>query len=96
MSVLIDIFNNYCAYRYLNQRMLTGLLRGSITVQKTSCITGLDSTKYVNLLIILHNKADKSKLVKQMARLTEIHHFKSKLEFSVSIIKSLENTIIID
>ena len=34
-----------------SQRTLAYFLRGSITVQLTSCLTGLDSTKQVNMLL---------------------------------------------
>ena len=37
----------------VSKRKLTYFLLGSITVQLTSCLTGLDSTKRVNLLLIL-------------------------------------------
>ena len=36
----------------VNQRTLTDFVRGSITALLTSCLTGLDSTKQVNLLLI--------------------------------------------
>jgi len=34
------------------QRTLTYFVRGGITVRVTSCLTGLDSTKLVNLYLI--------------------------------------------
>ena len=36
----------------IEQKTLTYFIRGSITVQLTSCLTGLDSTKLVNLDLI--------------------------------------------
>ena len=36
------------------QRRLTYFVSGSITVQLTSCLTGLDPTKLVNLYLIQH------------------------------------------
>ena len=38
-------------------RILTYFVRGSITVQLTSCLTGLDLTKQVNLLFIHHEQS---------------------------------------
>ena len=43
----------------------TYFLRGSITVQLTSGLTGLDEVKQVNLLIVQSNKTAESKPVKQ-------------------------------
>ena len=40
----------------LIQRPLT--IWGSITVQLTSCLTGLDSTKKVNMFLIQHKQSD--------------------------------------
>ena len=39
------------------QRTLTYFIRGNITVQLTSCLTGLDSTKQVNMLLIQHKQS---------------------------------------
>ena len=39
------------------QRTLTYFERGSITVPLTSCLTGLDSTKLVNLYLIQHKQS---------------------------------------
>ena len=39
------------------QRTLIYLVRGSITVRLTSCLTGLDSIKLVNLYLIQHKKS---------------------------------------
>ena len=39
------------------QRTLAYFLRGSITVQLTSCLTGLDSTKQVDILLIQHKRS---------------------------------------
>ena len=47
----------------LSQRILT--YRTSITVQLTSCLTRLDLTKQVNLLLFNISKATESKQVKR-------------------------------
>ena len=39
----------YDVHMHVLQRTLTYFVRGSITVLQTSCLTGLDSTKLVNL-----------------------------------------------
>ena len=39
------------------QRILTDFVRGNITEQVTSCLTGLDSTNQVNLLLIQCNQS---------------------------------------
>ena len=41
----------------MEQRTLTLFLRGSITVQLTSCLTGLDLTKFVNFYLIQHKQS---------------------------------------
>ena len=38
-------------------RTLTYFVKGSITVSLTSCLTGLDSTKQVNMLLIQHQQS---------------------------------------
>ena len=44
----------YDVHMHVLQRTLTYFVRGSITVLQTSCLTGLDSTKLVNLYRIQH------------------------------------------
>ena len=44
----IQTHNDHC-----RQRILAFLLRGGITIQLASCLSGLNSTKQVNILIIL-------------------------------------------
>ena len=41
----------------LRQGTLTYFVRGRITVRLTSCLTGLDSTKQVNMLLIQHKRS---------------------------------------
>ena len=43
-------------YIWANQRTLSYFVRGSITVQLTSCLTGLDSTKLANLYLMQHQE----------------------------------------
>ena len=43
-----------CFHRFVLQRTLT--IGGSITVQMTTCLTGLDLTKQVKLLFIQHKQ----------------------------------------
>ena len=40
----------------LRQRALTYFVRGSIAVRLTSCLTGLDLTKLVNLYLVQHKQ----------------------------------------
>ena len=40
-----------------SQRTLTYSVRGSVTVRPTSCLTGLGSTKQVNMLLIQHKQS---------------------------------------
>ena len=42
-------------FKHHSQRILT--IRGSIIVQLTSCLTGLDLTKQVNLFLIQHKES---------------------------------------
>ena len=48
-------------------RTLTYFLRGSITVQLTSCLTGLDLTKLVNLYLILHKQLNPNQSNRRLA-----------------------------
>ena len=41
----------------ISQRTLTYFVKGCITVQLTSCLTGLDSTKLVNLYLVQHKQS---------------------------------------
>ena len=42
---------------WIRQITLVYFVRGSITVQLTSCLTGLDLTKLVNLDLIQHKQS---------------------------------------
>ena len=46
-----------CCLNLRSHRILTYFVRGSITVWLTSCQTGLDLTKQVNMLLIQHEQS---------------------------------------
>ena len=70
-----------------NQRTLTYILRGSMTVRLTSCVTGLDATKLVNLHLIQHKQSSWIKPVKQYFLL------QSKWMFSVETIQQCAGAV---
>ena len=50
-------FYRLLLHKDMEQRTLTCLVKGMITVWLTSCLTGLDSTKQVNILLIQYKQS---------------------------------------
>ena len=64
-----------CGFRPLShtrQRTLTYFIKGSINVQLTYCLTGLDATKQVYLLLIQHKQSSLIKTNKAARRTVKL------------------------